>query len=58
MGASNPYLSTMGLIVITNTKAGAYGVAAAWGVIVGVIGMIFVTVMRKIMGRYVEEVEY
>ena len=48
----------MGLIVITNTKAGAYGVAAAWGVIVGVIGMIFVTVMRKIMGRYVEEVEY
>lgn len=58
MGASNPYLSTMGLIVIVNTKAGEFGIAAAWGVIIGVVGMVFVTIMRKIMGRFVEEVEY
>lgn len=55
---TNEYITTMGLIVIQNTKANEYGLAAAWGVIVGVIGMIFITVFRKITEKGAEALEY
>lgn len=55
---SNEYLTTLGLIVIVNTKANQFGLAAAWGVITGVIGMIVITIFRKVMGRRAEEVEF
>lgn len=55
---TNEYITTMGLIVIQNTKANEYGLAAAWGVIVGVIGMIFITVFRKVTEKNAEALEY
>lgn len=55
---SNEYITSMGLIVIQNTKANQYGLASAWGVIIGVLGMIFISVFRKITEKGAEALEY
>ncbi len=55
---SNQYLTSLALIVIANTGANNIGLAATWGVIIGVFGMIVITIFRKIMGRFAEEVEF
>lgn len=55
---SNQYITSLALIVIVNTKSNNIGIASAWGVIIGVLGMLFITVFRKVMGRFAEEVEF
>ncbi len=55
---TNEYITTMGLIVICNTKGGQYGLASVWGVIVAVIGTIFIAVFRKIFEKGEEALEY
>mgnify|MGYP004518671815 FL=1 len=56
--SNNQYITSLALIVIANTKSNNIGLASAWGVIIGVLGMIFITVFRKITGRFSEEVEF
>ncbi len=55
---TNEYITTMGLIIINNTKGGQYGLASVWGVIVAVIGTIFIAVFRKIFEKGGEVLEY
>ena len=52
------FITSLALIGIANTKSNNIGLASAWGVIIGVLGMIFITVFRKITGRFSEEVEF
>lgn len=56
--SNNQYITSLALIVIVNTKNNNYGVAAAWGVIIAVFGLIVITIFRKIMNRFSNEVEY
>lgn len=55
---ANEYITTMGLIIISNTKGGQYGLASVWGIIVAVIGTVFIAVFRKIVERGEEALEY
>ena len=56
--SNNQYITSLALIVITNTKSNNIGLASAWGVIIGVLGMVFITVFRKVLAKFSEEVEF
>lgn len=60
MVPTNPRTTSLALIIISTTKnAGAnIGAAAALGVLIGIFGTVIIVVLRKLMSRFAEEVEY